>query len=359
CWYADTLGFLTGPRSEFTINMQAVDEHGRKDGSPANLSFHVGYPPCIQCIEVLPTSSTPSAFDETLECVEDTLNIAAHPCFGDTTVLRAVNNPTGAPDELQKGDAAFMLVDKATGFTRVVLDPGQGGEKNYEIDVRLFQMEVLLHGLDDIRERWERKDRRIMGFSYVVENGCDEFNQILDGGGNDDLKQPTWGRRLSREGLTIDPATGLWKISVQVAVPSALMTMGPDNYKDIYMLLVKHIEDPEARDMVFEATTKQFGKGRVQAVALDQTQCNFLPTRPATYNFFRHVRPSVAELAPDQTWRDCHLEDYPGMDVQMALDISPGAMESLGGIPVKQYFRIVVETLTGDFECYGSGWIEE
>ncbi|MEN8008507.1 MAG: hypothetical protein ABFS42_15975, partial [Candidatus Krumholzibacteriota bacterium] len=54
CWYADTLGFLTGPRSEFTINMQAVDEHGRKDGSPANLSFHVGYPPCIQCIEVLP-----------------------------------------------------------------------------------------------------------------------------------------------------------------------------------------------------------------------------------------------------------------------------------------------------------------
>ena len=43
-------------------------------------------------------------------------------------------------------------------------------------------------------------------------------------------------------------------------------------------------------------TTKQFGKGRVQAIALDQTQCGFTPDRPATYNFFRHVRPSVAEL---------------------------------------------------------------
>ena len=29
CWYADTLGFLTGPSTQFTLNMQAVDEHGR------------------------------------------------------------------------------------------------------------------------------------------------------------------------------------------------------------------------------------------------------------------------------------------------------------------------------------------
>ena len=356
CWYADTLGFLTGPNTRFTINMQAVDEHGRKDGSPANLSFDVGYPPCIQCIEVLPTSATPSAFDETLECVEDTLNIAAHPCFGDTTVLRTVNNnPTPGDDELQFIQSAFILVDKSTGFTRVVLDAGQGGEKNYEVLANLYRMEILLHGLDDIRERWVRKDRRIMGWTYQVDYACDPFNQIKDGGGNDDLKQPTWGKFPSRDGLEIDPATGLWKISVDVAVPQSLMTLGPQNYKDIYMKFVLQIDDPEARDMVFEATTKQFGKGRVRAVALDQTQHNFEPIRPAIYNFFRFVRPSVAELPAGWSWRDKQLKDS-GLvpDIQLDMDISPGAMESLEGAPVSQYFRIVVETLTGDFECYGS-----
>ena len=356
CWYADTLGFLTGPNTRFTINMQAVDEHGRKDGSPANLSFDVGHPPCIQCIEVLPTAATPSAFDETLECVDDTLNIAAHPCFGDTTVLRTVNNnPTPGDDELQFIQTAFILVDKSTGFTRVVLNAGQGGEKNYEVLANLYRMEILLHGLDDIRERWAEKDRRIMGWTYQVDYACDPFNQIKDGGGNDDLKQPSWGKFPSRDGLTIDPATGLWKISVDVAVPQSLMTLGPQNYKDIYMKFVLQIDDPEARDMVFEATTKQFGKGRVQAVALDQTQCNFEPPRPAKYNFFRFVRPSVAELGPGVSWRDCNLKDSGNVpDIQLDMDISPGAMPSLEGAPVSQYFRIVVETLTGDFECYGS-----
>ncbi len=355
CWYADTLGFLTGPNTRFTINMQAVDEHGRKDGSPAGLSFDVGYAPCIQCIEVLPTAATPSDFDETLDCVLDTFNIASHPCFGDTTVLRTVNNnPTPGDDELQYIQKAFILVDKSTGFTRVTLDPGQGGDKNYEIEANLYRMEILLHGLDHKDERWIQKERRMMGWAYQVDYACDPFNQIRDGGGNDDLKQPTWGIFNNRPGLGIDPATGLWKVSVDVAVPLWLMTAGPENYKEIYMKLVLGIDDPDDRDMVFEATTKQFGKGRVQAIALDQTKENFGPVRPAKYNFFRHVRPSVAELPPGKSWRDNDLKDSGIPDIQLDMDISPGAMPSLEGAPVSQYFRIVVETLTGDFECYGS-----
>jgi hypothetical protein len=222
------------------------------------------------------------------------------------------------------------------------------------VAANLYQMSILLHGLDDVRERWESKDRRILGWTYQVDYECDPFNQIKDGGGNDDLKVPTWGVSPSRTGLSIDPATGLWKISVDVAVPVSLMTFGPENYKEVYMKFVLGIADPEARDMVFEATTKQFGKGRVQAVALDQTQCNFNPPRPAKFNFFRHVRPSVAELAPGRSWRDCDLKTSGIPDIQLDLDISPGAMESLAGVPVAQYFRIVVQTQTGDFECYGS-----
>jgi len=351
CWYADTLGFLTGPRTTFTINMQATDEHDRKDGSPARLSFDVGFPPCIQCVEILPDTSTPSAFDESLPCVEDTLDIASHPCFGDTTVLRVTSDGLGENDLLYIRPA-YMLVDKSTGFVRVVSDAGQGGEQNFEVPASLYRMDILLHGLDDVRERYEEKDRRMMGCAYQVDYVCDPFNQIRDGGGNDDLKEPTWGRAPTRSGLKVDPATGLWRISVDVAVPADLITQGPQNFKDIILRFMVGIEDPDMRDRVFDDLTKQFGKGRVQAVALDQTRCGFFPPRPARYNFFAAVRPSVAELPPGKSWRDCDLKSgswVPG--IQLDLDISPMTMASMDEIPVSQYFRIIVQTSTGDFEC--------
>ncbi len=355
-WYADTLGFLTGPRSSFTINMQAVDEHGRKDGSPANLTFDVGYPPCLQCIEVLPKASTPSGFDETVPCLEDTFaaTIVAHPCFGDTTILRVSTAGLGE-DDLQFVQKAFMLVDRSSGFTWIVFDqPSTGPDDPYVIEVNLYRMEILLHGLDDEQERWVEKERRMMAWSYQVDYECDPFNQIRDGGGNDDIKVPTWGKSSNKPGLVIDPATGLWKISVDVAVPSQLMVLGEDNYREIYLRFVVGIEDPETRERVVGDTTKQFGKGRVRAIALDQTQCGFVPDRPATYNFFRHVRPSVAELPSGRSWRDCDLKDSGVREIQLDLDISPGAMASLDAVPVAQFFRIIVETSTGDFECHSS-----
>jgi hypothetical protein len=359
CWYADTLGFLTGPRTTFTINMQAVDEHKRKDGSPAKLSFDVGYPPCIQCIEILPKSSIPSAFDETLECVEDTANIAAHPCFGDTTILLVTQDGLG-DGELQKGRPAWMLVDKSSGYTRVVLFPDQGTVTDYEIAANLYHMEILLHGIDDIRERWTLKERRIMAWTYQVDYVCDPFNQIRDGGGKDDIKETTWGILAGGSGLEVDAATGLWKLTVDVAVPLDLLSLGPVFYKDISLRYTVGIEDPEMRDRVFNDTTKQFGMGRVRAIAMDQTRCSFRPIRPARYNFFAQVRPSVAELPAGYSWRDCDLKSssiVPG--IQFDLDISPGVMSSLDHTPVWQYFRIIVETPDpddDDFECDGPPW---
>jgi hypothetical protein len=357
CWYADTLGFLTGPRSTFTINMQASDEHGRKDGSPAQLSFEVGYPPCIQCVEVLPDSSTPSAFDETLECVEDPDNLAIHPCFGDTTVLHIPGRNQVADNPLLYIRPVYMLVDKTSGFVQVVTDAGQGGEGNYEIAASLYRMYFLLHGLDDERERYDEMERRTMGWMYQVDYVCDPFNQIRDGGGNDDLRQPTWGRG-SRGGIKVDPVTGLWRLDIDVAVPTYLIDNGPTQFKDIYLRFIVPggIEDPETRERVYNDVTKQFGKGQVQAIALDQTQCGFSPNRPAKYNFFRQVRPAVSELPAGRSWRDCDLKDanVEGMaqDIQLDMDISPAAMASLERRPVTQYFRIILVTPEGEVECY-------
>jgi hypothetical protein len=351
CFSADTLGFLIGPRSTFTINMQAVDEHGRKDGTPAKLDFDVGYPPCIQCIEILPKSSLPSSFDETLECLVNTEpgTIAAHPCFGDTTVLRISEFGSG-DDDLEYVRPAYMLVDKITGETQVVDEGGQGGVDNFEIEVNIYRLLVLLHGSDDYRERWLDPISRSLAWSYQVDYDCDPFNQIQDGGGVDDINSQSWGETPGVGGLEIDPASGLWRLLIEVAVPRNLMLLGPDLYRDLALRYIVGIEDPEIRDRVFADSTRQLGPGRVQAIALDQTRCDFLPLRPARYNIFRQVRPSVANLPAGLTWRDCNLEQVvPG--IMMGLDLWPGSMESLTGQPVSNYFQIVVETATGDFDC--------
>ncbi|MBK9472500.1 MAG: hypothetical protein IPO18_09485 [bacterium] len=43
-------------------------------------------------------------------------------------------------------------------------------------------------------------------------------------------------------------------------------------------------------DFIWDAVTRQFGAGWVDAVVLDQTSCTASPVRPATFNFFRNVR---------------------------------------------------------------------
>jgi hypothetical protein len=303
----------------------------------------------------LPKSSLPSNFDETLECLVDTSpgTIEAHPCFGDTTTLRITADGLGSND-LEYSHPAYMLVHKTTGETHVVLEPGQGGEQYFEISVDIYRMKILLHGLDDIRERWDSMDRRMMGWAYQVDYECDPFNQIQDGGGNDDIGTPTWGETFGGSGLEIEPISGLWAIFVEVAVPRELITLGPESYRDIILRYVVGIEDPELRDRVFNDSTKQFGAGRVRAIAMDQTRCDFLPIRPGRYNVFRGVRPSVAELPAGRTWRDCDLWSVVP-DIMEYIDLSPGSMESLDGEAVSQYFRIVIETATGDFECQASG----
>jgi hypothetical protein len=313
----------------------------------------VGYPPCIQCIEILPKSNTPSAFDESLACLEDTSapTLEAHPCFGDTTILRVTSDGFGDED-LEFIQQAYMLVNKTTGFTEVVLLPGQGGEENFELPVNLYRMDFLLHGLDDVRERWAENVRRLPGCTYQVDYDCDPFNQIQDGGGNDDINVPTWGEYGGQTDLMIDETSGLWRIAVEVAVPRDLITYGPVNFKEIILRFSLGITDPVLRQRVFDDCTRQFGAGQVQAIALDQTKCGFQPLRPGRYNFFRNVRPSVDTPPAGMSWRDCDLEFFVP-DILLGMDISPGAMPSLGGEPATRHFRIIVETATGDFECQG------
>ncbi len=341
-WYADTLGFLTGPSTTFTINMQAVDEHDRRDGSPARLSFDVGYPPCLQCIELLPKTFSTSVWDPSLECVDDP---ASHPCFQDTTVMRITDLGAGA-DDLQFIQPIFMLVNKQTYFVKFSDSSVGEDQTNYVVDGKLYRMSVLLHGKDDVREAWAAAVRRTGGWRYQVDYECDPFNSIKDGGGNDDINQPTWGEPSDGVGLDIDPSSGLWRLSIDVVVPKDLF-----RGVDTYMLLLTFLQaggDAEIAQLIFDATTRQFGDGFVRAVALDQTSCGTIPPRPGKYNYFKGVRPPLAELPAGLSWRDCNLA-VP--DIKDGLSLSRGAMASRGGEPVLKEFRLIVETDTGDFTC--------
>ncbi len=342
-WYADTLGFLTGPNTEFTMNMQGIDETGRRDGTPAKLSFDVGYPPCLQCIEILPNQYDVSVWPPDLACVEDP---ATHPCFQDTTVVRVVQNPIPNDGNLEYMGPVVMLVDKSSYAVQIELSNAGYELSHYSIPANRYLMSVLLHGVDDPRDAWSEPVRRAMGWRYQVDYECDPYNLISDGGGNDDIVVPTWGEPGSGDGLTIDPASGLWRLDVEIVVPQNLF-MGSQQYEMI-LRFVHAGQDEEIAAAIFAATTRQFGNGGLMAVMLDQTACGFMPTRPGKYYYFKGVRPPISDLPTNQTWRDCNLI-VP--DVKGSLDLSLGAMSSLAGSPATKYFRIILETNTGDFTC--------
>ena len=240
-----------------------------------------------------------------------------------------------------------MLVDKQTYFVRV--SDAEGDDTEYTISAKLFRMSILLHGQDDPREAWDLPLLRTLGWKYQVNYECDAFNQIKDGGGNDDINVPTWGEPIDGAGLSIDPVSGLWRIDVDVVVPDLLLTSGPTNY----LMILNVMHGSENGQPIFDATTKQFGEGFVEAVTLDQTECRFQPARPATYNLFRNVRPTGAEPPIGQTWRDCQLNME---GIKDKLSLSHGAMGGNDNVPLIKRFRIVIETAEGDFSPDCSTW---
>jgi hypothetical protein len=331
--------------------MQAVDEHGRRDGSPASLSFDVGFEPCLQCIELLPKpTSMVSGFTFDAPCVDNASpeNLATNECLGGVTQLRVSGSDVTDPDptrdlEQVLGDV-FILVDRDTGFlTRLLTVPTRADSlASYVLDAKRYKMGVLLHGKDDEREAWSlvgtQAVRRIGGVQYEVSYGCDPFNDIKDGGGNDDVRVPTWGQPLNGVGLVVNTTTGLWKIEVDVFVPTQLLSLGGARFRSFLDTDVTS-ENAAATEMVYSAVTKQFGDGWVEAVVLDQTVCGVLPAgRPATFNFFRNVRPTIT-LGGGQSWRDCSLSTVP-----IALPLSQGVMASLGGQAVRKNFRLTLNT---------------
>jgi hypothetical protein len=369
-WYADTLGFIVGPRTTYTFNMTAVDEHGRRDGTPATFSFHVGLPPCVQCIEVLPKSFLPSNFpDPDLACSPDPGNACLD---GSVSAMDITQNGTGASD-LEYVRPAFFAVEKSTEYVKLVDSVDGLAGSHYWIDARVYKMSILLHGQDEPLERWSDPRDRIMSWRYQVDYECDLNNEIKDGGGVDDITRATYGEG---PGLTIDAATGLWKLTVEVPVPTLALQYDPGTFWQFMNLLVTEGQE-DLTDALYWGSLRQLGDGMVRAVALDQSNCAAVPqARPAAYNYFKNVRPTVPTPPPTYTWRSCSLPSSLVPGLARKLDLAPAAMESnapapdydwtqdpdgnpwtnLNGGPVRgtavaKEFRIVLQGPAGPVDC--------
>jgi hypothetical protein len=346
-WYGDTLGFLTAPNTEFTVHMLAIDELGRRDGTPASLSFQVGFPPCLQCIELLPKPGlSESRFDDSIPCVASPGDTTTHPCLAGVTDLRVTFAGDG-PNDLQFYRTTTILVDKDTGFLKVVDLPTASELATYQvIPARLYKMALLLQGEDDPREAWADPLRRIGGWRYAVYSACDPYNNSLDGGGSDNIRAATWGPPTPQ---TINANTGVWKLEINVAVPTLLLEAGLEAFR-AHVSVVMAADDPVVTERITSVVTRQFGNGWVDVVALDQTVCGQNPNRPARFNFFRKVRPP-AGLPSGISWRDCDLDGYFGVQIKDRLPLSLGAMSSLDGQPVRKRFRLTLVTAAGEVFC--------
>jgi len=315
------------------------------------LSFSVGYPPCVQGVELLPNVDTPSAFDETLPCYEP--GDPDHPSFGDPTEY-FVKSPgaTGQPgrEYLEYRGPAMLAVDKVSGATSVPDDTTGMSESHYLIQSSLFRMDLLLHGQDHADERWSNLVMRTGAWKYQIDHACDPNNWIHEGPGSDDINLPLWGTDSPISDdftITLD---GVWRLGIDVPAPLLLLVAGPDFFRT-YLTAEFAGGDPELADWIFEASTRQFGAGEVQAIALDQTRCGFWPIRPASYHFFYRTRPPLAAPPTPRTWRSCDLENHvEGIMGSIPLDWA--AMASNDDEPVTRSFRLILQdNIGGLLEC--------
>jgi len=332
-FYADTLGFMVAPSTEFTFRMAAVDEHGRRDGTPDEMSFHVGYPPCVQCLEFLPGSTETSQFSDDLVCYDP--DAASHPCFGETSVFYIPQTSAemipGRTYLQQTYQVVYMGIHKLTGAVDYSTEP-LDASLYYIFISRVFDMDVVLHGRDDSRESWSAPLLRTMAWRYQIDYDCDPANSIADGGGIDDIYHITYGSEFGNSGLMINEIV--------------LLNNGPD----IFRLIIQQtmtFGDAELADYLFNACIRQLSSGKIRAVALDQTRCGFYPPRPAMYHIFSDLRP-VSDGPGTGTWRDC---DPNFGSVQWSMDLSGGAMASNENEPVENHFQIIFQGMAGDLSC--------
>ncbi len=368
---ADTLRFEVGP-FDYSVVMRAVDEQGTRDGRPDTFKFVGNYPPCVQCVEVTNILTDPTYQYED-PCYNQT-------CMEERPRLQVYNHQTD-PRYLGTGSDILKYLVDGTIYVR-----SGSGQVSFEEPVdpgswkwipgRFYTYLIYLHGKEHPQEHWpetgDKVHERIKAWRYQVDYDQDAGNSLIDGGGADNINflsgfnvdqnqpDPILSDIYIETSPALGGAAGAWVLRVTVGVPSQLMQAGRDSYWNLLRIFYQCSPMPPAGspDEVFLAwqsepntqsayrgwqlTTMQFSPGTIQAIAADNSTCDWRRETNA-YHYYKKTK------IPHPNGRRCEDRAY---DQQ-------GVIEELGNIDLEDFItysdnrRPVVKEF--DLELYPAG----
>ncbi len=370
---ADTLRFEVGP-FDYSVVMRAVDEQETRDGTPDTFRFVGNYPPCVQCIEVNNILTDPGVlysdpcYDQACLDTEPRLqvywNFDPRYTTSDPEVLQIL--PTATP---------FIWV-RATSNQITFKEPVDPSSWKLIPGIHYSYL-VYLHGKDDEQEHWpetgNRVHERIKAWRYQVDYEQDAGNSIIDGGGSDNINflsgfdvntnnpDPQLSDFYIETSPALGEARGAWALRVTVGVPSILLQAGRDSYWGLLrgLYLASPQPPPGSPDEDFLAwqgegttqeayqawklTTMQFSPGTIQAVAADNSTCDW---RRQTNTYHYYLKTKI----PHPNGRSCedNAYDQPNLGI-----VEQGSIDLEDFIAFSDDRNAVVKNF--DLELYPAG----
>lgn len=282
---SDTLGFLVGP-FQYTVEMNAVDEWGRRDGTPEQFTFWGNRPPCVQCVELLVGPESP-ATSAAFGCMDAGCAAEADTIYAAPDFLTTLDVPASWRRATQLGQGLLWYNAQTGG---VWLDEPLSTVGPESMPGYFFEYKLALHGADHPLEPWHPlyPERRIPSWNYEVRSDRDALNIMAEGGGYDALNFTTF--HFERENPTAVPPQpiavddeGVWIFRFKFFVPQDALFGGEDTYlANLQATKPNYLE-------VFRLTTLQLGPSTAYVQANDASNCAADGER-AKYYYYRNVR---------------------------------------------------------------------
>ena len=274
---ADTMSTIVGP-FEYEFFMRAVDEHGRRDGTPEIFEFAGNRPPVVEALEVSTAGATSGFPDGSSAADIDTFYVALVPGASDYV---SANHSSWTQLEANP-DEHEGWVNPNSGSVVIDSDPVGGGYSAVGIPMRSFDYEVKVYAQDSPDERLflprtapggetfgEPRDR-MMSCRYEIVSHRDSLTNIIsDGSGVDDLLLISYTMNPDNHADSYDD-NGVWSIPVRVYAPNVYFQVGELIFKSI-LGASNPTWSPEQIDRAFQLLTMQFGLSTATVIARDGT----------------------------------------------------------------------------------------
>jgi hypothetical protein len=294
--------------------MRAVDEWGRRDGTPERFTFYGNRPPCVQCVEMLVGSESPSP-SSAFTCEDAACAALVDTIYANRGSATPVPPDWRAASFLNEG---LLWYSARTGS--VWLDQPASTADPDSMPGFFFEYKLALHGADHPLEPWDnvppaRPQDRIPSWNYEVRNDRDPLNLLAEGGGIDDLGVTTLRWELCSplanppQAICVDDE-GVWIMRFKFFVPQTAMFAGEAQYL-AYLRDVRQL--PNYLE-VFRLTTLQMGVNVAYFRANDTSNCAWNPER-SRYHYYTQVRvPTSHGLDCNATYEgeagSLRLEDF-------------------------------------------------